>query len=124
MDIYQHFRKEEHPFIDQVLSWREDVERRFEPKLTDFLHPREQKIFKTLIGHDENLQLEFLGVWDQAERKRAVLAPFYESITEETFEVDLLQASYPAKFVSIEHRDVLGAFLSAGIKRKKLVILS
>ncbi|MFC4404652.1 RNA-binding protein [Gracilibacillus xinjiangensis] len=120
MDLYQHFREEEYPFIDQVLSWRDEVTHHYVSRLTDFLHPREQRIFKSLIGHDETLQLEFFGAWDDAERKRAILTPFYEEITQGSFEVELLQAHFPEKFVSIEHRDVLGAFLSAGIQRKKL----
>ncbi|MYL58698.1 RNA-binding protein, partial [Virgibacillus halodenitrificans] len=41
MELYQHFRKEEQPFIDQVMSWKEDVEQKFEHKITDFLDPRE-----------------------------------------------------------------------------------
>ncbi|SER04420.1 RNA-binding protein YlmH, contains S4-like domain [Gracilibacillus ureilyticus] len=120
MDLYQHFRQEEYPFIDQVLSWREEVTNRYESRLTDFLHPREQRIFKSLIGNDETLKLDFFGAWEDAERKRAILTPFYEEITTESFEVELLQAKFPEKFVSIEHRDVLGAFLSAGIHRKKI----
>ncbi|SHN15236.1 RNA-binding protein [Gracilibacillus kekensis] len=120
MDLYQHFRKEEYPFIDQVLSWRDHVTNRYESKVIDFLHPREQRIFDTIIGNDEDLQLKFFGGWEQAERKRAVLAPFYDEVNTDSFEVVLLQATFPQKFVSIEHPDVLGSFLSAGIKRKKI----
>ncbi|WP_130859815.1 RNA-binding protein [Gracilibacillus phocaeensis] len=120
MDLYQHFRQEEYPFIDQVLSWQEEVTNRYQARLIDFLHPREQHIFQTIIGKDDELQLAFYGGWEQAERQRALLAPFYEEIGPERFEVELLQASFPQKFVTIEHRDVLGAFLSAGIKRKKI----
>lgn len=120
MDLYQHFRKEEYPFIDQVLSWQEHVLYRFERKITDFLHPREQKIFQTIIGKNEDLQLHFFGVWDNAERKRAILAPYYEEIDENSFEVELLETTFPQKFVSINHPDVLGTFLSAGIERRKI----
>ncbi|WP_058307891.1 YlmH family RNA-binding protein [Gracilibacillus massiliensis] len=120
MDLYQHFRKEEYPFIDQVLSWRDHVTTRYESKVIDFLHPREQRIFDTIIGNDEEIQLHFFGGWELAERKRAVLAPYYEEISNDSFEVVLLQATFPQKFVSIEHPDVLGSFLSAGIKRKKI----
>lgn len=121
MDIYQHFRKEEQGFIDQVLSWKEQVERTFIPKLTDFLDPREQQIIEMLIGtnHDD-LKLILFGGGSHNERKRAIIAPFYEEITEESFQLSLLQASYHEKFISLEHRDVMGAFLSLGIKRKKL----
>ncbi|MFC4387330.1 RNA-binding protein [Gracilibacillus marinus] len=120
MDIYQHFRKEEEPFIDQVISWRSQVTNRYEVKLTDFLHPREQHIFENVIGNDETLQLHFYGLWDNAERKRAVLAQYYEQIEDKDFEVVVLQAKFNEKFIKMEHRDVLGAFLSAGIKRDKL----
>ncbi|WP_186577539.1 YlmH family RNA-binding protein [Aquibacillus kalidii] len=120
MDIYQHFRKEEHPFIDQILSWKDEVERYFQPKLTDFLNPREQTIFATIIGKDSDMQLHFFGGNEETERKRAILAPFYETITVNDFETELLEATYPTKFISLEHRDVLGAFLSTGIKRKKM----
>ncbi|WP_343327784.1 RNA-binding protein [Lentibacillus saliphilus] len=119
--MYQHFRKDEHPFIDQVMSWRTKVEKQFQLKLTDFLDPREQDIIKTLVGTDyDDLQLELYGGHRYAEQKRAIIAPFYETISNEDFEVVLLQASFPEQFVSLSHRDVLGAFLSLGLKRHKL----
>ncbi|UFU01360.1 RNA-binding protein [Radiobacillus kanasensis] len=120
MDIYQHFRKEEQPFIDQVLSWKEEVSRNHIYKLSDFLDPREQMIFTTLIGKDPEFTHSVFGGDPKAERKKAILAPFYETIAPDRFEITLLEASYPEKFVSLEHRDVLGAFLSLGIQRKKL----
>ncbi|WP_010096760.1 YlmH/Sll1252 family protein [Ornithinibacillus scapharcae] len=121
MDIYQHFRSEEHSFIDQVLSWKEQVERYFEPKLTDFLDPREQQIIEMLIGSArDELQLKLFGGGSHSERKRAIIAPYYEEITNNTFNISLIQASYHEKFITIAHRDVLGAFLSLGISRKKL----
>lgn len=121
MDIYQHFRSEEHSFIDQVLSWKEQVERYYEPKLTDFLDPREQQIIEMLIGtSSDELQLKLFGGGNHSERKRAIIAPYYEEITNDTFNISLIHASYHEKFITIAHRDVLGAFLSLGIARKKL----
>lgn len=118
MEIYQHFRKEERPFIDQVEAWRKNVEMRFQRKLTNFLNPRERQIATSLLRNTD-LQVEFSGK-DDEERRRMIIAPEYESIEEEDFQLTLLEASYPAKFVSLEHRDVLGAFMSLGIKREKL----
>lgn len=118
MEIYQHFRKEERPFIDQVEAWRKNVEMRFQRKLTDFLNPRERQIATSLLRNTD-LQVEFSGK-DDEERRRMIIAPEYESIEEEDFQLTLLEASYPTKFVSLEHRDVLGAFMSLGIKREKL----
>src|SRR5690606_12283953 len=121
MDIYQHFRKEEHSFIDQVLSWIEQVERSFQSKLTDFLDPREQQIVEMLVGTANNdLQMRLFGGGHHSERKRAIIAPYYEVITDEDFNISVVQANYQEKFITLAHRDVLGAFLSLGVKRKKL----
>lgn len=120
MDIYQHFRKDEQPFIDKVISWKEQVERNFQPRLTDFLDPREQQIVKMLIGGESSdIKLSFEGGTAEAERKRAVLAPYYDEISIEDFQLTLYQATYQSKFITVEHRDVMGAFLSLGIKRQK-----
>lgn len=121
MSIYQHFRAEEQPFIDQVLSWKEHVERTFQAKLTDFLDPREQQIIETLIGEtNDDVQVKLYGGGTYTERKRIVIAPYYEEITPELFDITLMQASYPDKFITLTHPDVMGAFLSLGINRKKL----
>lgn len=119
MNIYQHFRKEEQPFIDQVLSWIEYVEKSFQIKVTDFLDPREQRIMHLLIGTNSDVRLYQYG-GEHAERKRAIIAPIYEEIEEASYQLMLVQAHYQDKFISLEHRDVMGAFLSLGIQRKKL----
>ncbi|WP_188454470.1 YlmH family RNA-binding protein [Virgibacillus oceani] len=120
MDIYQHFRKEEQPFIDKVLSWKEQVEQTYQNKLTDFLDPREQQIMDILIGTNNDVVLHVFGGGIHTERKRTLLAPFYEEITDDKFDLTLMQATYQDKFITLTHRDVMGAFLSLGIKRKKL----
>lgn len=121
MSVHQHFRKFEHPFVDAVLSWMDQVERTYIPHVTDFLNPREQTIIANLIGtqHDE-LKYAFFGGYEASERKRGCIAPIYETITEETFALELLEGSYPSKFVSLRHPDILGAFMSLGIERKTL----
>ncbi len=120
MSIYQHFRKEEASFIDQVLNWKDQVEQQYITKYSDFLDPREQYIFENIIGQDEQYNLAFFGGVENAERKQAILAPFYESLEKESFPITVLTANFPVKFVTIEHRDVLGAFISLGLLRKKL----
>ncbi|WP_226037951.1 RNA-binding protein [Aquibacillus saliphilus] len=119
MDIYQHFRKEEHPFIDQVLSWKESLDRNYQRRISDFLTPREQTIFQSIVGNNEDYTWGLFG-GIESERKRAILAPYYEEINQSDYGITLLEATYPTKFITLEHRDVLGAFLSMGIKRKKL----
>jgi RNA-binding protein YlmH len=119
MDIYQHFRKEEYPFIDQIMSWKSFVETNYQSKLIDFLDPREQTIFSSVMGKNDDIVSGFFGGGMHSERKRAIIAPYYEQLQEDDYEIVLLEASYPEKFVQLGHRDVLGAFLSLGINRKK-----
>lgn len=121
MDIYQHFRKEEQPFIDKVLSWKELAEKTYQPKLTDFLDPRQQQILEMLIGTtNDDLKLHFHGGGSDSERKRAIISYYYEEVGLDDFQLVLAQAAYNNKFIVLEHRDVMGAFLSLGIKREKL----
>lgn len=121
MEVYQHFRKEEQPFIDQVLSWKEQVEGSYIARLTDFLDPREQQIMAMIVGENNpDVKLYASGGSEFAERKRMLIAPFYEEVTEDSYQISILEAAYHEKFITLEHRDVMGAFLSQGIKRDKL----
>jgi RNA-binding protein YlmH len=121
MDIYQHFRKDEKPFIDQVLSWKEQVERTYIKKQTDFLDPREQQIISMIIGSNEaDVKFDVFGGFSNAERRRVIVSPYYEEVAKNDFGLTLLEAVYPEKFLTLTHRDILGACLSLGIKRNKL----
>ncbi|WP_100011033.1 RNA-binding protein [Lentibacillus sediminis] len=121
MDIYQHFRKEEQGFVDQALSWKEEVEWSYQSRLTDFLDPREQQIVEMLTGtRQDELKISLYGGDPHTERCRMIIVPWYEEISEDSFQLTLLEASFPAKFIRLEHRDAMGAFLSLGIKRSKL----
>ncbi|WP_078380967.1 YlmH family RNA-binding protein [Sutcliffiella halmapala] len=119
MSIYQHFRPEEHDFIDQVLEWKETVLEQYAPKLTDFLDPREQEMVKSVIGSNEEVKLDFFGGASGAERKRAFLYPAYYLPAMEDYQVKAYDLSYPDKFVQIEHRQVLGSLMGIGLKRSK-----
>lgn len=119
MTIFEHFRKEEHPFVEQALEWKEAVETRYERKLTDFLDPREQAILSSIVGKDETVFLSFWGGQENSERKRAILYPFYEEVTEKDFELVLFEITYPTKFITLTHRDCLGALLNIGLVRQK-----
>ncbi|HLR64128.1 MAG TPA: YlmH/Sll1252 family protein [Pseudogracilibacillus sp.] len=120
MGIYQHFRKHEHPFVDLVLSWKSRVEEMYQRVTTDFLDPREQEIAKTILGKQSDLYYyDFAGGSPNAERKRLIIAPFYEEIKADDFDLVLLESEYASKFVSLSHRHVLGTLMSLGIDRKK-----
>lgn len=119
MNIYQHFRPDEREFIDQVINWKNHVENTYAPKLTDFLDPRQQQIVTTIVGHNEEVKVAFFGGKVGTERKRALLSPEYFELAESDYQIVLLEVFYPSKFVTIEHRHVLGSLMSLGLKRGK-----
>ncbi|MEH7234847.1 RNA-binding protein [Bacillus sp. JJ1562] len=119
MNLYQHFRKEEHAFIDQVLEWKQTVENQYSPKLTDFLDPREQEIVKQVIGTNGEILVDFFGGKEGLERKRALLYPTYFEPNETDYNLSFFEVKYPVKFVTVDHRKVLGSLMSLGLKRSK-----
>jgi RNA-binding protein YlmH len=119
MSIYQHFRPEEREFIDQVLDWKRIVEDTYVAKLTDFLDPRLQQIVHLIIGDSTDVRCQFFGGVENAERKRALIIPEYHIADNNDYQVKIFEVEYPKKFVTIEHREVLGSLMSLGIKREK-----
>lgn len=117
--LIQHFRKDEQPFIEQVVGWQREVEDRYAPKLTDFLDPRERFIVFSVIGQTEDLIVKAEGKFETAERERLLIAPSYFEAATEDFQITIFRVHYPAKFVQLKHPDVLGALLSLGIDRSK-----
>ncbi|KAF1678642.1 MULTISPECIES: RNA-binding protein [Staphylococcus] len=119
IDIYQHFRNEEQPLIDQLLDKCEQVNQQYAPVLTSFLDPRGQYILEVIVGSFEDMKVSYFG-GQSAERKRAIIAPSYFEPTEDDFEEVLIQINYPEKFVSIQHQHVLGTLMSLGIEREQV----
>ncbi|APB30840.1 YlmH family RNA-binding protein [Vagococcus teuberi] len=117
-NVYQHFRKDEHPFIDTVGNWMEQVEMEYAPLVTDFLNPREMFILKTLVGNSEDISLSFFGGYDFSERKCAILYPSYYEPSETDYDILVYQIKYPLKFGHLTHGKVLGTLMSTGIKRE------
>lgn len=117
--VYQHFRREEKEFIDQVIQWREYVNRSYAPKSTDFLDPRQQFILSAILGESSEIRYEFFGGADDCERKRACIYPDYFELKEEDFQIGLYEIDYPRKFIQLDHRMVLGSIMSLGLKRDK-----
>lgn len=117
--IYQHFRGEERHFIDQVLEWKESVLNQYSPKLTDFLDPREQEIVASVIGDHLDVKVSFMGGVEDTERKRALIYPEYFHPEQEDFKLTLFEVQYASKFITLQHRQVLGSLMSIGLKRSK-----
>ena len=119
MDIYQHYRLDERPLIDQIFEWIRWVKNTYAYKLTDFLDPRQQEIVTQLTNYDGEANAYFHGGTDGAERKRGLIAPPYYKPEPADFELAYYELRYAKKFFAIEHRQVLGALMSLGLKREK-----
>ncbi|MDF2556248.1 MAG: RNA-binding protein [Bacillales bacterium] len=119
MEIYQHFRKEEREFIDKILDAIDRVSRNYEPKLMDFVDPREQDIAKSIVGNQSEVKLYFFGGNQSVERKRLILCPDFYEPTNDDFQVSVYKIQYPSKFAKLEHRQVMGTLLNLGITRGK-----
>ncbi|PEJ60309.1 RNA-binding protein [Bacillus sp. AFS002410] len=119
MSIYDHYRKEEHVFVDQVLSWKEQVIERYSIKLTDFLDLREQAILQSVIGNQADCHVAFYGGRLDSERKRAIIYPSYYTPEEEDYSLEAFELNYATKFHTLSHRQVLGTLMSLGITRGK-----
>lgn len=117
-EIYQHFRKEEHDKITMLNGKFEIADRDYYPVLLDFLDPRERMIVKSIAGSFPNLRIEFYGGGNnEHERQRAMIIPELLEVTGDDFEVLVYEISYPEKFVTLNHRNVLGAVMNVGISR-------
>ncbi len=118
-EIFQHFRPEEKPFIEQVMGWRNEVEDRYAPKLTDFLDPRQQLIVHSIVGRNGNALVMAHGCFEESERKRLLIYPDYYQVSDEDFEIAICELQFPSKFIQLKHPDVLGALVSIGLDRAK-----
>ncbi len=117
-NVYQHFRADEHPFIDSVSDWIEQVQIQYAPYLTDFLDPRQAYIVETLIRQTSDLEFRFYGGYEQAERVRCLIYPDYYTPTTEEFDIVLFEINYPKKFTTLTHGKILGTLVNAGVKRE------
>ena len=86
IDIYQHFRPEEHELIDRLIDKCDQAAQQYAPVLTNFLDPRGQYILSVIVGSYEDIQVAFNGGL-YAERQRAIIAPSYYEPRVEDFEL-------------------------------------
>lgn len=102
--------------LDQL--WASDLYG--ELHVTDFLSPDLVAVLSDIASFETDLTPIFFGGFDAAERKRMVFAPSYlDPMPSESSFNALLQITYPSKYGSLGHKDVLGALMGLGISRSK-----
>ncbi|MBS9337601.1 RNA-binding protein [Fructobacillus parabroussonetiae] len=113
----QHFAEEERPFVAQALDWIETAGSDYRMVLTHFLNPRERHILSLLLGDRTDIFFQADGLFDRSEKARVLIFPEFMEVVASDFDMALLEISFAKKFVQLRHKDLLGAFLSAGIDR-------
>ncbi len=88
--------------------------------LTGFLDPYQQKVAEKVLHKIPDVSFFNYGGYPGTERTRiAIMLSCYKQETHD-IEVAYLLISGNFKFIAINHRDVLGALLSLGLKRETL----
>ncbi len=119
--LYDHFHPDEKAFVDRALEWVERSAQQHELRRTDFLDPRQAQILVSLANRNPDVQVRLDGGYEQAERKRAIIAPDYRVLDDEPLGISVLavQGSGQAA-LELDHGDFLGAMLGLGIKRDRI----
>ena len=111
---------EEKQFISRLEDRLERVEERYQEEITDFLEPRLQLVAEEYLRSKKIKRYLFCGGYETAERKRLVLYPEYSEPSCDMAGITLLEFQGRLDFVSVNHRDFLGAIMSLGLRREKL----
>lgn len=115
--MLEHFKGEE-IFVKRILDYRDQALNKQRIILTKFIDPHYQRIIKSIVGGNNDLQVISFGGYPGSELQRVIIAPDYFKIVPEDFEIKILKIVYADNFNKISHRDILGALLNLGIKRE------
>ncbi|MBP3964267.1 RNA-binding protein [Paenibacillus lignilyticus] len=120
-EIYVHFHPDERPFVDRASEWIERAAFGHEVKVTDFLDPRQADIVASLVNRRADVGLRFVGGYEGAERRRAIIAPDYRDLESEPEGIALIEVTGGTQgHLELDHGDYLGALLGLGIKRDRI----
>jgi len=117
--IMNHYRNEEHPFVEKIIDSCERVLRNHQVILTDFVDPRQKMIIENIVNSYMDLTMFFDGGYEQAERGRVLITPSYYVMNQEELGLSFFQIQGENKFFELTHSDTMGALLNIGLKREK-----
>lgn len=115
--MYEHFKGEE-VFVKKVLEYVDQAIYRQRCICTKFLNPYHRSIVKSIVGNNEELVVLEEGLIEGSESKKVIIAPSFYQIRKEDFSIVLVKIGYAKHFDTLQHKDVLGALMSLGVKRE------
>ena len=77
--MFEHFKGEE-VFVKKVLDYLDQVQYKQRLILTQFLDPYHQSIVKSVIGHQDEVQVLENGGFIHSESQRMIIAPYFYEI--------------------------------------------
>ncbi len=117
----QHLNREEDRILGaRICDLMELVLKRKKEQYTDFLNPYQCKICTDIVQQIYDINYFEDGAYKKAERKRIVLFPEFLFPDHVHSPVSVLKLTGNFNYQNITHRDVMGAILGLGIKRKML----
>ena len=117
-EIYQHFNREDHEFIDRCIELSERVVERYSVEVTGFLNPHQVAILRNVAA---SYQLQVFASSDEQkmEYAKVIVAPDYYQLDPSDFDLSLLEITYSSKFHQLTHSQVLGTIVhQLGVDRK------
>jgi RNA-binding protein YlmH len=106
--------------IVKVIDFVEQVQKFFEPRVTQFLDPSQILKAKRVLGQFEDVKYLVTSGVNGCERNIIIIYPYLMSEDEVNLPIIPLRVLINSKFECISHRDMLGALMSLGIKREKI----
>ena len=110
---------EEKQFISRLEDRLDRVEQRYQEEITDFLEPRMQLVAESYLRSVKFQRYLFCGGYETAERKRLVLFHEYTEPDCAMAGIRLFRFQGKLDYVSVTHRDFLGAIMGLGLRREK-----
>ncbi len=102
---------------ERILDKVDLVKERNQEVAIKFLNPYQQKIAKKILKQISEINFKIDGGYYKAERKRILIFPDYLFPDHQTVPLVFYEIKGNFDFVSVSHRDFLGALLGLGIKR-------
>lgn len=109
-------------FISKVLDKALKAEKIKTVTHTEFMDPHQQNIVEKAFSGYDDLEFNFNGGYEDAERAAAFFYPSFIDSEDESyfdFPFKLLNITYSSR-ENLNHRDFLGSLMGLGIKREKI----
>ena len=101
-EIYQHFNREDHEFIDRCIELSERVVERYSVEVTGFLNLHQVTILRNVVA-SEQLKVSASSAEQNMEYAKVIVAPDYSKLDPNDFDLALLDMVCASNFHNSSH---------------------